>query len=82
MDSVQNVIIQLRLVVVAVVDNLKHKIIKDYLKVIKALQKGERINYEIILEEISLLDTRCDLDEHSYNNLYNLFLNEKFLKTL
>lgn len=63
--------------IVTDVDALKYKAIKDYMQLIWHLQIGKKINYQNILEIMSLIDIYSELDTKSiyYKQFY---LNAKY----
>lgn len=54
------------------VDALKDKIICDFIKFIKCLNRGKPFDYQFILEEISLVELYNDISEIDYLIQYYL----------
>ena len=59
------------------VDALKYKAIKNYMCLLHELQMGKRVNYQSILEIMSLVDIYSELDKKSiYYKQY--YINEQY----
>lgn len=57
------------------IDQLKEKVICEYLYIISELEKGNTPNLEFILEEISLIDLHNEIDNREFVVQY--YLNNK-----
>lgn len=67
-----------------VVNNLKLKVICEYQDLLKMIEKGYRLDYNFILEEISLIDLleNYDLDQKTSLFVSQFYLNNKWEITL
>lgn len=66
------------------VNDLKKKVIHEYYTLLSYIEKGYRLDYQFILEEINLIEMLQDADMHSYPSLFVLqfYLNNKWETTL
>lgn len=69
---------------VDVINNLKKKVICEFQNLLKMLEKGYRLDYEFILEEISLIGLLEDKEMGDYPSLFvsQFYLNNKWETTL
>ena len=69
---------------VDVINNLKKKVICEFQNLLKMLEKGYRLDYEFILEEISLIGLLEDKEIDVYSSLFvsQFYLNNKWETTL
>lgn len=69
---------------VDVINNLKKKVICEFQNLLKMLEKGYKLDYEFILEEISLIGLLEDKEMGSYPSLFvsQFYLNNKWETTL
>ncbi len=58
---------------VVAVNNLKKKIIKDYVRIIKRMNKGYKDDFSYILNEISFLGVWSNIDKPKI--IYEYFIN-------
>lgn len=58
---------------VVAVNNLKKKIIKDYVRIIKRMNKGYKDDFSYILNEISFLGVWSNIDKPEI--IYEYFIN-------
>lgn len=67
-----------------VVNNLKLKVICEYQDLLKMIEKGYRLDYNFIFEEISLVDLLENYDLDSKTSLFvsQFYLNNKWEITL
>ncbi len=67
-----------------VINNLKSKVICEYQNLLKMIEKGYRLDYQYILEEISLIDLLENLELDSQSSLFvsQFYLNNKWEITL
>lgn len=66
------------------VNNLKLKVICEYQNLLKMIEKGYRLDYNFIFEEISLIDLleNYDLDQKTSLFVSQFYLNNKWEITL
>lgn len=61
---------------VDVINNLKKKVICEYQNLLKMIEKGYRLDYEFILEEVSLIGL---LEDQELDNRSSLFISQFYL---
>lgn len=72
MDCVCHNILNLQPQDVDAISNLKNKIACEFLTLLKNVEKGYHLDYEFILEEISLLDIYNKVDKREFVLQYYL----------
>lgn len=67
-----------------VVSNLKEKVICEYQDLLHSLKKGYRLDYQLILEEISLIELleNKEMDDKKSMFISQFYLNNKWQITL
>nr|DAW84484.1 MAG TPA: hypothetical protein [Caudoviricetes sp.] len=66
------------------VSNLKEKVICEYQDLLHSLKKGYRLDYQLILEEISLIELleNKEMDDKKSMFISQFYLNNKWQITL
>ena len=83
MDYALNLILLAKLVVVDALNELKKKVIQEFITLLSKVRKGYKLDYEFLLEEISFIELiqNNELDNNLSLTALQYYLNNKWQMT-
>lgn len=83
MDYALNLIFLAKLVAVDALNELKKKVIQEFITLLSKVRKGYKLNYEFLLEEISFIELiqNNELDNNLSLTALQYYLNNKWQMT-
>ena len=83
MDYALNLIFLAKLVVVDALNELKKKVIQEFITLLSKVRKGYKLDYEFLLEEISFIELiqNNELDNNLSLTALQYYLNNKWQMT-